>query len=399
MRTICATMTQHSVSTGMREGAKNCAERLDVADVGQRRQPVQMHGEDEHRRASRPGTPGTDDRRQREHARRSGRYSEPRQMAAVMPSSSATGTETAAVTAASSSEFGSRLPIELATGSWLTSETAGVAASAGRPASASSAARRADRGPARRAGRAPPPASPLWPSSCCATSPGSSSVMREDQRATPAAGEQQPRRAERLAEQKPSRPAPRRIRPRARRSRRSCSPSGRRAGSARRPFSFARMAVEEADEHRDADAGLRRGSSPACRHTSACAWPRRSPRARRPAAGRISRSSSALSFHGGIGLEEQRQQDVGARARVDVAEADRMLHPVIATSNHRPARGFTSRLRPIFCAGLLHQQRHVHGVLGRRRANDRHVALPTPAFWKWNLALSRSKGRCGSPAK
>ena len=45
-----------------------------------------------------------------------------------MPSVSAIGTENSAVTAASSSEFGSRLPISSATGSCVVDERAGVAA-------------------------------------------------------------------------------------------------------------------------------------------------------------------------------------------------------------------------------------------------------------------------------
>jgi hypothetical protein len=55
-------------------------------------------------------------------------YAEPRVIAVVMPKVSATGTETAAVTDASNSEFGRRLPISAPTESLLTSERPGLPA-------------------------------------------------------------------------------------------------------------------------------------------------------------------------------------------------------------------------------------------------------------------------------
>ncbi len=90
----------------------------------QRGQPVQLDREQQHRQGchqelQRTETTPTVTRL----VMRS--YSDPRFTAAVIPSASASGTENAAVSAASSREFGSRLPIRVVTGRWLTSDRPG----------------------------------------------------------------------------------------------------------------------------------------------------------------------------------------------------------------------------------------------------------------------------------
>ena len=242
--------------------------------------------------------------------------------------------------AASSSEFGSRLADQLGHRQCVDQRHAGIAAAAGRRASAGSAAAPAGRGPSARAARPPPRAWRSWPSCSCAASPGSTPVMAKTidrhrqqrtagQRDAPGDQPQDQRGSWRRRHAGSAR--------RARRARRSCSPSGRPVGIGARPFSLLVWASRLADEHRDADAALLVDHAPACRHTSACAWPRRSRRARRPAAGRTSRSSSAHSFQGASDLKNSVNSRSALGPRIDVAEAERVLHPVRSTSSRRPA--------------------------------------------------------------
>src|SRR5215210_1995823 len=93
-----------------------------------------------------------------------------------MPMRSAIGTDTAAVTAASISEFGRRLPIKVATGTLLTSERPGSPESS----PPSQFRYRSWTGRSRPSAlRSPATASGVaaWPSDSCATSPGNSPVM------------------------------------------------------------------------------------------------------------------------------------------------------------------------------------------------------------------------------
>ena len=237
MRIICATITQVSVSTGMAKARSNCPSDSMSLDVGQRRQPAQLHREHQHRRAWPPGTPAPTPRPPRrceaarsnheprhtadgDAERERDRHREQRRSRPPAAASWAAGCRSARPPAAASPTTcrGRRAP--------------------GRRASAGSAAGAGTSRPicARSAASASGVAS--WPSCSCAASPGSTRGDREHhhrhrqqrQHARPM------RCASSLTQDERSSPVATRVRLlRARRARRRCSPSGRRAESATGP--------------------------------------------------------------------------------------------------------------------------------------------------------------------
>ena len=211
-----------------------------------------------------------------------------------MPRVSAIGTANSAVTAASSSELGSRLAISVGHRHLRGDRLAQVAAQhAGQPTQVALVGRhvQAHLG-SRNAARASGVAS--WPSCSCAASPGSTPVMANTTADTASSD----------SSASPMRWASSLSRMHVHRSCGAASgvqPDvlGERGSPSARPGD-GRQALElgEWPSRLARNSGMpmppRCGSWSACRHTSACAWPGRSRRGRPPAAGRTARSSSAI---------------------------------------------------------------------------------------------------------